>query len=135
MNNRKATTPEQIYEARRLRGLDPPWGWNKIALHLNIKYYSLRCELDSAYRERETNRTRESHSIYRERKKKLPGQQRYPTRPLSADDVQQTTRLTIPHDVLADRDARMALAPQSITAMLMGDPIPGLSALGQRRAR
>lgn len=35
----------------------------------------------------------------------------------------------IPEDVLRDRDERLRKAPSSLTAELMGDPIPGRSAL------
>jgi len=38
----------------------------------------------------------------------------------------------IPDEVLRDRDERLKLAPASLTAALMGDPIPGRSALDMR---
>ncbi len=39
-----------------------------------------------------------------------------------------------PDCVLAERDRRRELEPSSITARLMGDPLPGRSALDRRRA-
>lgn len=35
-------------------------------------------------------------------------------------------------DVLAERDRRLALQPRDTTAALLGDPLPGYSALDQR---
>jgi hypothetical protein len=37
-----------------------------------------------------------------------------------------------PLAVLADRDHRMAIAPRDTTAAILGDPLPGLSALDRR---
>ena len=42
-------------------------------------------------------------------------------------------RLDIPEDVLADRDRRKELSPESITAAQLGDPLPGYSALTKRQ--
>lgn len=42
-------------------------------------------------------------------------------------------RLHIPPEVLEDRDRRRELDPISITAALLGDPLPGRSALDQRK--
>jgi hypothetical protein len=39
----------------------------------------------------------------------------------------------VPREVLAERDARMALAPASTTAALMGDPVLSRSALYQKK--
>ncbi len=44
----------------------------------------------------------------------------------------RTTR--IPDDVVADRDARLT-APRSLTAVMLGDPPRGFSALDRRPAR
>ena len=35
----------------------------------------------------------------------------------------------VPSDIWADRERRSALVPKSTTAVLMGDPLPGMSAL------
>ena len=40
--------------------------------------------------------------------------------------------ITIPEQVLRDRDHRMSLWPSDVMAALMGDPVPGRSALDQR---
>ena len=39
----------------------------------------------------------------------------------------------IPDEVEADRDARKELRPRDLTAQLLGDPLPGYSALDRRR--
>lgn len=39
-----------------------------------------------------------------------------------------------PDYVLAERDCRMSLEPASLTAAILGDPLPGQSALDQRKA-
>lgn len=38
-----------------------------------------------------------------------------------------------PDDLLRDRDYRLGLAPRDLTAAIMGDPLPGMSALDRRR--
>lgn len=40
--------------------------------------------------------------------------------------------IKVPEDRIADRDRRRALSPASITAALLGDPLPGRSALDLR---
>lgn len=40
--------------------------------------------------------------------------------------------LSIPDVVLLDRDRRYMVAPRDLTSMLMGDPLPGMSALDRR---
>jgi hypothetical protein len=40
----------------------------------------------------------------------------------------------VPESVLAEREQRQALEPQSLTAALMNDPLPGCSALDRRRS-
>lgn len=42
-------------------------------------------------------------------------------------------QVVVPENVLADREARLSLRPASRTAELMGDPLPGRSALDKRR--
>jgi len=43
--------------------------------------------------------------------------------------------LEVPDHVLAERERRYQLTPCDLTALLLGDPLPGFSALdGQRRA-
>lgn len=41
-------------------------------------------------------------------------------------------RVSIPESVLIERDRRYTLVPRDLTAVLMGDPLPGLSALDRR---
>ena len=40
--------------------------------------------------------------------------------------------ITIPDEVLSDRDRRMDLSPRDLSAALCGDPLPGYSALDRR---
>ena len=47
---------------------------------------------------------------------------------LHPDTANQGTWI-VPRRILEERDERMMLEPQSLTAMLMGDPLPGRSAL------
>lgn len=35
------------------------------------------------------------------------------------------TTLSVPRDVLLERDRRMAMSPRSLTAAIFGDPLPG----------
>lgn len=41
--------------------------------------------------------------------------------------------VTAPDRVLAERERRQALEPRSLTAALLGDPLPGYSALDKRK--
>jgi|SRR5581483_8246679 len=43
-------------------------------------------------------------------------------------------RICVPDDVLRERDERRAVAPRSLTAAVLGDPLPGYSALDRRQA-
>lgn len=45
-----------------------------------------------------------------------------------------TVHVAVPREALADRDRRMALEHASLTAALLGDPLPGRSALDKRRS-
>jgi hypothetical protein len=44
----------------------------------------------------------------------------------------RVTPVDIPPEVLADRQRRLSLAPQSIVAAIAGDPLPAYSALDRR---
>jgi len=46
-----------------------------------------------------------------------------------ASAIQKITELTIPAHVIAERTKRMMLVPRDTTALRMGDPLPGYSAL------
>lgn len=54
-----------------------------------------------------------------------------PSRTYHFAHIQLEQRVEPSPIALAERDARINLAPQSTTAMLMGDPPPGRSALDQ----
>lgn len=126
--------PEQIKEAEQLRSLNPPWGWDRIATHLCISRFVLRCEIDPRYRVKMALNVR----VVRARR-----QGRICRRPPAADLPKITPRSafgaehapSIPQHVLMDRDRRLSMAPRSLTAALCGDPAPGRSALDKMNGR
>jgi hypothetical protein len=118
-------TTEQIEAGRALRALDPPWGWDRMAMHLGVSYYALRSELEPAYR------VRRMQSVRMTRAKRAENPRGPKRKYVKRDEAERiaarapvTPPLSIPKDVLMDRDRRMS-APRSITAILMGDPEPG----------
>jgi hypothetical protein len=60
-----------------------------------------------------------------------PGNTYFPSPRLMAG-IEEPKKLNIPHDVLADRERRLSTPPRSLTAALLGDPLPGRSALDKR---
>lgn len=55
----------------------------------------------------------------------------YRTKSLNFGDIVKPSHRP-PLDVLAERDERLARMPRDTTAALLGDPLPGLSALDRR---
>lgn len=45
----------------------------------------------------------------------------------------RTIPMFVPESALEERDRRLALAPRDTTALLLGDPLPGFSALERAR--
>ncbi len=45
------------------------------------------------------------------------------------ESVLYVVPVVTPSPVIADRDARLSIAPRDLTAQLLGDPLPGYSAL------
>lgn len=52
--------------------------------------------------------------------------------PVTRSSIHPTQFVRIPDEAIAERDHRMTLEQQSLTALLMGDPLPGYSALDRR---
>jgi hypothetical protein len=109
----KPITEDQIATIRHLRHQCK--SWDEISVHLRMSVSRVRGAVDPefAFKQR---------ILMQERRARKGGQQRYPTRAISAHDLQQATRLDIPREVLIDRDVRQMAAPRDLTAALMGDP-------------
>jgi hypothetical protein len=125
-NIMRPMTPNLAERARALRAAHH--SWRSIALQLDVSEWACRCECDEAYR---------AH------RQQLKGEQ--PKRPRKArprrldisNAVRHEVRSSTPHgpppDVLAERDLARALQlNQTPVARLLGDPLPGRSALDQR---
>ena len=113
-------TEGQKLQARRLHR----WGhsYRDLAKVYGMHHEALRRLIDPAWRERRKKLNNES------RQRKL-------NRLKAGYDSRHDNPgcFLVPESVLAERDARMALAPASITAALMGDPPIVRSALYQRK--
>jgi hypothetical protein len=116
-------TPNIVEQANGLRAYNA--SWRSIALALDVSEWAIRCAIDPAYR---------SH------RQMLKGQRPAPPRkprPRVNNAVKHEVRGNPhgpPRDVLAERDLmrELLLQPRSLTAQLLGDPLPGRSALDQK---
>lgn len=118
-------TPDQINAAWKLRARNVSWA--KIGAEMGCVGRTVR---DTLYPDRGQARN--------EHRKKLRKAKRKAAGPRARRVVPEALyTLPIPHEVLAYRESRAALAPQSLTAALLGDPLPGhreyLESLAQRR--
>lgn len=109
MRQKIELTPEQIAEALAIRKLGR-WGrmdWRNVAKRMGIPSTRLRAHFEKGYREckKQYNATQRMY-------------------------IETATRP--PDDVLAARDRYLSLQPISLTAALLGDPLPGRSALDRR---
>lgn len=112
--------PAQRTEAIRLRAFEPPMSWGAIGLRLQCSSFLLKCEMVEGYRDYHRERVRC-------RRNGLPIPQRMKSeRPVHRHGA--THGPQPPYDVMAERDMRLALEPQSLTAFILGDPAPGRSA-------
>ena len=122
-------TPEQIIEAGRMRAAG--MGWDKIACRLCIGVFKLRAAMQPGYLEykRETNQIARDilrHGFTKRRRRLKPQK-------TGVDPGNKASHAIVPpRDVLFDRDVRLTLVPRSLTAALLGDPLPGRSALDKR---
>ncbi len=124
---------ETIEKARQLRALQPPVSWYQVGKQLNCTKFELQCALVPNFMEWRREKMRERRAAngsgQREIRKRLRR-----LRPQESDAVNHRVSdvESVPQQVLADRALRQELAPRSCVAGLMGDPLPGYSALERR---
>jgi len=129
-------TSEQIIEAKRRRALPKPDSYEDIALSMGIGTYVLKCEIVPGFRQRVARQVKESRR--RRIAKNKPDQVliRRGTRNYFVSNAvgHQVSEVTIPPQVLAERDHRLSLVPRSLSAVMFNDPLPGYSALDKLHA-
>jgi hypothetical protein len=128
-----ALTPNLLETAKVLRAEGV--GWHRITKQLRVSEYVLRCALEPEYRQYKLglNHKQRAQIAARLAVVKRP-------RPVSHSAHQQQANYAArnpPADVLAARDLalELRLQPRSVTAQLLGDPLPGRSALDQRQRK
>ena len=126
-------TPNLIEQAIAMRAEGV--GWYRITKQLRVSEYVLRCALEPEYRDYKLalNKRARGLSAQRAAVVKRP-------RPVNHSAHQQQANYAArnpPAEVLAARDLalELRLQPRSVTAQLLGDPLPGRSALDQRRTK
>lgn len=117
----KELTQEQIEHAEKLRCRGDEWhghilGWRKVAKIMGVSEASLLMHFDPRALERRRNygkmwRTSETGDR---------------TFSLVAPSL-------VPKEVIVERERRLALVHRDTTAVLMGDPLPGMSALDRKQ--
>ena len=124
----QSLTPYLIDRAKFMR-MDHA-SWESIAKTLDVSQYCIRCAVDADYR---AYRRQIEHS--RRKSERRNERQRIRTKVNHAVQhaVRSLTHLA-PPEVLAERELALEqrLEPRSITAQLLGDPLPCRSALHQR---
>lgn len=115
---------ERIEQAKALRQSGVPW--EEICDRLGCSKYTLKSVLVEGWRKARTARVRHNRRLKRGGYAPRPPLQKSHV----VDDYQ---RPRIPPETLADRDRRAQLAHRDLTAVLMGDPPPGMSALDRKR--
>ena len=131
-------TDDDLEVAKALRAAVPPWSWDRIACHLAVSQYRLRCRLEIGYYERQTAGVRKNRAKRRLNAVKQPRQKARVTiktvkmAPGQICPPNTGGYLYIPHEVLIDRDRRRLMEPRDFTSAFMGDPLPGMSALDRR---
>jgi hypothetical protein len=110
-------------------------GWHRITKQLRVSEYVLRCALEPEYRQykRSLNLRQRMEIAARAVVVKRP-------RPVAHAVHQHQANYAArnpPAEVLAARDLalELRLQPRSVTAQLLGDPLPGRSALDQRQRK
>lgn len=137
-------TPEKIEQAKQLRELE--WGWDKIACHLDVSVYKLRCELQAGYADRRNSANQIATANRRARVKQMVQQDKAAraarvtnakkaqvNQPTAESIIGHIYPMHIPERVLSERERRRELSHASFTAAWQGDPLPGYSALDRRR--
>jgi hypothetical protein len=126
-------TPNLLEKARAMRAEGV--GWYRITKQLRVSEYVLRCALEPEYRKYKLglNHRQRAQVAARLAVVKRP-------RPVNHSAHQQQANYAArnpPAEVLAARDLalELRLQPRSVTAQLLGDPLPGRSALDQRQRK
>jgi hypothetical protein len=125
-------TPALIEKAitMRARGV----GWKKVSRELRVSEYVLRCAIEPEYR-------RYKLGLNVKQRAQIAARMVVVKRPRPVSHTAQPEArygpAKPPADVLAARDLalELRLRPRSVTAQLLGDPLPGRSALDQRRQK
>lgn len=131
-------TADKIARAQKMRELD--WSWRQIGAYLNVGPDTVRGALDPAHRVKVKTGRVHSEQIRRALRTQKTRRVRVKAN-LSVDPGQLTpsvflsAQISIPDGVLIDRDRRAQLEHESLTAALLGDPLPGRSALDRRGPR
>ncbi len=119
----------RMEKARALRAGGASWG--RIVAETGISIYLLKCEMVPGYREKEQQKTVERRTGMR---------MGMPTRPKRMVVSYQLETIKhrvqecqiIPFSVIEERE-RAVTQPLSIGQLLLGDPLPGRSALDKKR--
>ena len=124
-------TPHLIERAKLMR-MDHA-SWNAIAKTLDVSEYCMRCAVDAAYRD--YRRQIEISRRKSERKTEPKSERIRPKLNHAVQHVVHSHTHLAPPEVLAERDMALEqrLEQRSITAQLLGDPLPCRSALHQRK--
>jgi hypothetical protein len=110
-------TEEQLTTARNLR--DSGADWELVGLKMKVSGYAIRCAIDPQFKQKQL----EYNTV---RKKRMQEYRKNPRRSYR----QLLDRHYVPKSVLVEREKRQAIYNPSI----MGDPVPGYSALDKLRA-
>lgn len=111
-------TPFQLREACKMRARGESWAAIGRFFHVRP-----RTVIYALYPER-------IQAVYENRKRRRRLKKADRSSPDPGNSVRD--KILIPREVLFDRDRRMAMAPRNLTAALLGDPLPGRSALDRR---
>jgi hypothetical protein len=131
--NQQRVSPLIIEKALAMRAEGV--GWRVISHRLRVSEYVLRCAIEPDYRRHKLD----SNVRYRRHLAVKPVVVKRP-RPVNHSAHQQQANYAArnpPAEVLAARDLalELRLQPRSVTAQLLGDPLPGRSALDQRQRK
>jgi hypothetical protein len=129
--NQQRVSPLIIEKALAMRAEGV--GWRVISHRLRVSEYVLRCAIEPDYRRHKLD----SNVRYRRHlaAKPVVVERPRPVRQAALHHVRSQQLYGPPPEVLAARDLalELRLQPRSVTAQLLGDPLPGRSALDQRR--
>ena len=110
-------------------------GVARAAIITGVPLHALRCHLDPDYRRKRAIATRNRKSA---RANQMVWKQKYREKPeekIGRKAIGYQMRvMSVPQDILWERDRRMSLPHRDLTAELFGDPKPGYSALDKKQA-